>query len=99
MPLWWQISSKCWPPKTPPPKPRWHYGGSLRGCWWRVCRIGWRWWPRCVRNSDTGEALPLLAFTLQQLAEGVGWGGQLSAERYQQLGGVTGAFGVGIHAA
>jgi hypothetical protein len=32
-----------------------------------------------------------LAFTLEQLAEGIGRGGQLSATRYQQLGGVQGA--------
>ena len=33
---------------------------------------------RLVTDTDTGEALPLLAFTLAQLAEGVGRGGQLS---------------------
>ncbi|MEU0882740.1 TIR domain-containing protein [Lentzea sp. NPDC005914] len=46
---------------------------------------------RLVADTDNGEALPLLAFTLQQLAEGVGRGGQLSAERYDRLGGVAGA--------
>jgi WD40 repeat protein len=44
-----------------------------------------------VADTDTGEALPLLAFTLAQLAEGVGRGGQLSLARYEQLGGVQGA--------
>jgi WD40 repeat protein len=46
---------------------------------------------RLVGDTDTGEALPLLAFTLEQLADGVGRGGQLSAARYEQLGGVQGA--------
>ena len=46
---------------------------------------------RLVADTDTGDALPLLAFTLAQLAEGVGRGGQLSAARYEQLGGVQGA--------
>jgi len=44
-----------------------------------------------VEDTDTGEALPLLAFTLAQLADGVSRGGQLSAARYEQLGGVQGA--------
>ncbi|MGH3755720.1 MAG: TIR domain-containing protein, partial [Pseudonocardiaceae bacterium] len=46
---------------------------------------------RLVGDTDSGEALPLLAFTLAQLADGVGRGGQLSAARYDQLGGVQGA--------
>jgi len=46
---------------------------------------------RLVADTDTGEALPLLAFTLAQLAEGVGRGGQLSIARYEQLGRVQGA--------
>ncbi|MGH3685514.1 MAG: hypothetical protein ACRDSM_10770 [Pseudonocardiaceae bacterium] len=46
---------------------------------------------RLVADTDSGEALPLLAFTLAQLTKGVGRGGQLSAERYQELGGVQGA--------
>ncbi|MGH3709652.1 MAG: TIR domain-containing protein [Pseudonocardiaceae bacterium] len=46
---------------------------------------------RLIDDTDTGDALPLLAFTLAQLAEGVGRGGQLSAARYDQLGGVQGA--------
>jgi WD40 repeat protein/energy-coupling factor transporter ATP-binding protein EcfA2 len=44
-----------------------------------------------VTDTDSGEALPLLAFTLAQLAEGVTRGGQLSWQRYKELGGVQGA--------
>jgi WD40 repeat protein len=44
-----------------------------------------------VADTDSGEALPLLAFALEQLADGVGRGGKLSATRYEQLGGVQGA--------
>jgi hypothetical protein len=43
---------------------------------------------RLVADTDRGEALPLLAYTLAQLADGVGHGGRLSADRYAQLGGV-----------
>jgi energy-coupling factor transporter ATP-binding protein EcfA2 len=46
---------------------------------------------RLVADTDSGEALPLLAFTLAQLAEGVTRGGQLSPRRYDQIGGVRGA--------
>ena len=46
---------------------------------------------RLVDDTDSGEALPLLAFTLAQLAEGVSRGGRLSSARYEQLGGVQGA--------
>ena len=46
---------------------------------------------RLVADSDRGEALPLLAYTLSQLADGVERGGRLLASRYQQLGGVGGA--------
>ncbi len=46
---------------------------------------------RLVDDAGSGEALPLLAFTLAQLAEGVSRGGQLSSIRYDQLGGVQGA--------
>ncbi|GGM71110.1 TIR domain-containing protein [Dactylosporangium sucinum] len=46
---------------------------------------------RLVADTRTGEALPLLAYTLQQLSEGVQRGGQLSTRRYDELGGVTGA--------
>ncbi|MBV9141218.1 MAG: TIR domain-containing protein [Pseudonocardiales bacterium] len=42
---------------------------------------------RLVGDTDSGEALPLLAFTLAQLAEGISRGGQLSGARYDQLGG------------
>ncbi|MCA1672499.1 MAG: toll/interleukin-1 receptor domain-containing protein, partial [Actinobacteria bacterium] len=44
-----------------------------------------------VEDTDTGEALPLLAFTLAQLAEGITRGGQLSATHYTDLDGVPGA--------
>jgi hypothetical protein len=46
---------------------------------------------RLVADTDSGEALPLLAFTLAQLAHGVTRGGRLSPQRYDQLGGVPGA--------
>ncbi len=46
---------------------------------------------RLVEDTDSGDALPLLAFTLEQLAEGVGRGGELSMTRYDALGGVRGA--------
>ncbi|MGH3672957.1 MAG: TIR domain-containing protein, partial [Pseudonocardiaceae bacterium] len=46
---------------------------------------------RLVADTDSGEALPLLAFTLAQLADGVSRGGELSGARYEQLGGVQGA--------
>jgi WD40 repeat protein len=46
---------------------------------------------RLVDDTDSGEALPLLAFTLAQLADGVARGGQLSPQRYKELGGVQGA--------
>lgn len=46
---------------------------------------------RLVDDTASGDALPLLAFTLAQLADGVTRGGQLSCARYDQLGGVQGA--------
>lgn len=46
---------------------------------------------RLVADTDSGEALPLLAYTLAQLAEGVGRGGRLLTSRYEQLGEVQGA--------
>jgi energy-coupling factor transporter ATP-binding protein EcfA2 len=46
---------------------------------------------RLVDDTDSGDALPLLAFTLAQLADGVTRGGVLSSARYDQLGGVQGA--------
>lgn len=44
-----------------------------------------------VDDTDSGEALPLLAFTLAELAQGVTRGGRLSGARYDQLGWVQGA--------
>jgi energy-coupling factor transporter ATP-binding protein EcfA2 len=46
---------------------------------------------RLVEDTDSGDALPLLAFTLAQLADGVTRGEGLSGVRYDQLGGVQGA--------
>ena len=46
---------------------------------------------RLVDDTDSGDALPLLAFTLAQLAVDVTRGGRLSRTRYEQLGGVQGA--------
>ncbi|MFI6990862.1 nSTAND1 domain-containing NTPase [Nonomuraea wenchangensis] len=42
-----------------------------------------------VSETGHGDALPLLAFTLNQLAEGLSRGQSLSLERYTRLGGVT----------
>ena len=44
-----------------------------------------------VADTDSGEALPLLAFILRQLAEDLPVGGALSLSRYRDLGGVRGA--------
>lgn len=44
-----------------------------------------------VDDTGSGEALPLLAFTLAQLANGIGHGAHLSRRRYDQLGKVKGA--------
>jgi energy-coupling factor transporter ATP-binding protein EcfA2 len=41
---------------------------------------------RLVEDTGSGEALPLLAFTLAQLAESVRRGDRLSARRYEDLG-------------
>jgi WD40 repeat protein len=46
---------------------------------------------RLVDDTGGGDALPLLAFTLAELAVGVERGGRLLARRYEQLGGVQGA--------
>ena len=46
---------------------------------------------QCVGETESGDALPLLAFVLEQLARDLGPGGQLSAARYEELGGVKGA--------
>jgi hypothetical protein len=44
---------------------------------------------RLVADTAGGDALPLLAFTLNRLADGVKRGGELSMNRYTELGGVT----------
>ncbi|MBV8540024.1 MAG: TIR domain-containing protein [Pseudonocardiales bacterium] len=44
-----------------------------------------------VADTDSGEALPLLAFILRRLAEGLPVGGTLTLSRYHDLGGVQGA--------
>ncbi|SDZ26006.1 WD domain-containing protein, G-beta repeat-containing protein, partial [Geodermatophilus africanus] len=46
---------------------------------------------RLVADTGGGEALPLLAYTLAQLSDGVGRGDCISTIRYEQLGGVQGA--------
>ncbi|MGD9528668.1 MAG: TIR domain-containing protein, partial [Pseudonocardia sp.] len=45
---------------------------------------------RLVADTAGGEALPLLAYTLEQLVEGIGRGGRLLMSRYDQLDGVQG---------
>lgn len=46
---------------------------------------------RLLTDTGTGDALPLLAYALAELAEGVTRGGRLTLSRYAQLGGVQGA--------
>jgi hypothetical protein len=46
---------------------------------------------RLVQDTGTGEALPLLAFTLSRLVDGVQAGGRVGLDRYEQTGGVQGA--------
>jgi len=46
---------------------------------------------RMVTDTASGDALPLLAFTLEQLAAGLPRGATLSPQRYDHLGGVQGA--------
>jgi WD40 repeat protein len=46
---------------------------------------------RLVADTGAGDALPLLAFTLNQLAEGLTRGDTLSIDKYDRLGGVRGA--------
>ena len=46
---------------------------------------------RLITDTGSGDALPLLAFTLEQLAHGADRGDQLSQERYTEIGGVQGA--------
>ena len=44
-----------------------------------------------VADTGSGGALPLLAFTLEQLAQGESRGGRLTHQRYIEIGGVQGA--------
>ncbi len=44
-----------------------------------------------VADTGSGDALPLLAYTLEQLADGLTRGGTLSQQRYVDIGGVQGA--------
>ncbi|MFI6170653.1 TIR domain-containing protein [Nocardia sp. NPDC051052] len=44
-----------------------------------------------LADTDSGEALPLLAFTLEQLSDGLRRGDLLSHRRYREIGGVRGA--------
>ncbi len=44
-----------------------------------------------VADAGSGEALPMLAFTLRRLADGLPVGGTLTLIRYRDLGGVRGA--------
>ncbi|GAA1315319.1 TIR domain-containing protein [Saccharothrix xinjiangensis] len=46
---------------------------------------------RLVADTGSGEALPLLAFTLRRLASGCSRGDELTVDRYRSLGGVDGA--------
>jgi WD40 repeat protein len=46
---------------------------------------------RLVTDTGSGDALPLLAFTLEQLAHGAKRGDQLTQRRYSDIGGVRGA--------
>ena len=54
---------------------------------------------RMVADTHSGNALPLLAFTLNQLAAGLSRGDELSAERYDELGGVQGTLASQANAA
>jgi hypothetical protein len=54
---------------------------------------------RMVEATKSGDALPLLAFTLNQLAAGLSRGDELSAERYNELGGVQGTLASQANAA
>ena len=46
---------------------------------------------RMVDDTAGGDALPLLAYTLRQLAERAGFDDQISLDSYQAIGGVVGA--------
>src|SRR3954454_3975908 len=54
---------------------------------------------RLVADTGGGEALPLLAYNLEKLGDGVTRGGRLSATRYEELGGVRGALALQADAA
>ena len=45
---------------------------------------------RIAADTESGESLPLLAYTLQQLTEGLPRGAELSTRAYEQNGGVRG---------
>ncbi|HVI19198.1 MAG TPA: hypothetical protein VM712_12505, partial [Gaiellales bacterium] len=51
---------------------------------------------RLVADTGDGDALPLLAYALEQLATGVHRGGRLFTSRYEELGGVQGALAKGV---
>jgi WD40 repeat protein len=46
---------------------------------------------RLIADTGTGDALPLLAFTLEQLAEDMTRGDCMTHKRYDEIGGVQGA--------
>ena len=46
---------------------------------------------RLIEDGGTGDALPLIAFTLSRLADGLHRGDELSMRRYEDLGGVRAA--------
>ncbi|AQA24410.1 AAA ATPase domain protein [Rhodococcus sp. MTM3W5.2] len=46
---------------------------------------------RLIADTGSGEALPLLAFTLEQLTRGTKRGGELTHQHYVGIGGVRGA--------
>jgi WD40 repeat protein len=46
---------------------------------------------RMVAETDSGESLPLLAYTLQEVTTGMRRGDELTAQRYDTSGGVRGA--------
>jgi hypothetical protein len=66
------------------------------GCYRRPCRLAGikvdgNLVTRLVADTESGEALPLLAYALAELADGVNRGGELLTSRYEQIGGVQGA--------
>ena len=46
---------------------------------------------RLIDDTGSGDALPLLAFTLSRLADGASRGSTLTLQRYREIGGVQGA--------